>query len=106
MSERPEKYRGADAVILRHPEKGIVRLDPKRFGDAAAREAKRAGWEPYDAEAAASRPRRTRRKADMERLIREGVVATEPQAHQEYDPETFVFELPLGRMGAEGKDAG
>ena len=106
MSERPEKYRGADAVILRHPELGVIRLDPKRFSDAAAKDARRAGWEPYESPEDGFRKRPRRTKADMERLIREGVVATEPQAHQEYGPETFVFELPLGSLGGEGKDAG
>jgi hypothetical protein len=98
----PEKYRAADAVILRHPDAGVLRLDPARYGDDAAQAAKKEGW-------AEAPPRpdgfRTRRKRDMAKLMREGVIAdpaTGGQPHQEYGPEVFVVNVPVGRMGAAG----
>jgi hypothetical protein len=105
---RPEKYRGADAVILRHPEKGILRLDPARFTDAARKDATKAGWVETPPQPDGFRKPRKRAKGEMARLIKEGVVADPAvggQPHQEYGPDTFVFDLPLGQVGAEGKPA-
>lgn len=94
----PEKYRGEDAVILRHPDAGVLRLDPQRYGEGAANAAQREGWTETPPQPDGFRKRR---KRDMAKLMREGVVAdpeTGGQPHQEYSPETFVVSVPVGRM--------
>lgn len=101
-----EKYRGTDAVILRHPSGQVLRLDPARVDDKVLTEAKRAGWQPYDPPKDGFRKRKKRTKADMRRLIDEGIVATEPQTPQTYGPETFVVDVPLGSLSGGGQDLG
>lgn len=105
MSER-EKYRQPDAVILRHPEGGVLRLDPARFGAESRQAAQNQGWVEQPPLQDGFRPRRRRTKADMQRLIRDGVVADPSvggQPHQEYPPDTFVISVPLGQVGGEGR---
>lgn len=106
MSE-PEKYRNPDAVILRHPEAGVLRLDPARLGEDARKAAQKEGWVEQEPEKDGFRTRRKRTAADMKRLIAEGIVAdpeTGGQPHQEYGPETFVFSVPLGSLGGEARE--
>ncbi|MBA3580532.1 MAG: hypothetical protein H0W42_11170 [Gemmatimonadaceae bacterium] len=101
-----DKYRNDDAVILRHDGGGVLRLDPARFGDDARKAAKKEGWVEQEPQKDGFRKRRKRTAADMKRLIAEGIVAdpaTGGQPHQEYGPETFVFNVPLGTLGGETK---
>ena len=101
MGETVEKYRNADAVILRHPDAGVLRLDPTRYGDDAAKAAKKEGWTEAPPQKDGFRKRR---KRDMAKLVREGVVAdpaTGGQPHQEYGPDVFVVKVPVGRMAGE-----
>lgn len=106
MTETYEKYRGADAVILRHSSGQIRRLDPRRVNDDVLSTAKQAGWEPYDQPKDGFRTMRKRTRKQMERLIADGAVATEPQPHQTYGPDVFVVDVPVATLGGAGKPAG
>lgn len=105
-----DKYRQPDATIFVHPASGnTLRLDPALVDGDTHKAAKKSDWQEYTPPEDGFRDRRKRSKADMKRLIAEGIVADPavgPQPHQTYGPEVFVIDVPLGRLGAAGNKTG
>lgn len=114
MSENGTKtpkpdYSQPDAVILRHPEAGVMRLDPTKFGPDAQKAAKKEGWTVYEPPKDGFRKPKRRPKGWLAKAIKEGWVADPnvgPQPHQEYPPETFVVEVPILTVSGEAPPAG
>ena len=101
-----EKFRGQGAVVLIHPDMpGQLRLDPDRVTKKVLAEAKKAGWTRVETSDGGFRHYPKGRAARIKELIASGEVADPkagPQAPQEYGPETFVVEVPLGTLEGRG----
>lgn len=101
-----EKYRGGDVAIFLHPSGKVLRLDPAGIDEKVERIAAKNAFARYTPPEDGFRPRRTRDPEHMKRLIAEGVVVdpANRQPHQTYSEETFVVDVPLGRLGATARD--
>lgn len=102
-----EKYRGGDVVIYTHPSGKVLRLDPSGVDEKVEKIAAKNGFARYEPPKDGFRPRRKRDPKHMQKLIAEGIVADPTkgrQPHQTYSEDTFVIDVPLGRLGATAQD--